>query len=168
MGYINFNYLDQLKETTIDLTDYLTRLSTNNDTSIKFSNLQPVKVTVKNIFQQSSLVSDFKEQGAAFTTHALQDGELPEDVSMNYYETEDYWWIVCLFNGINDPLRDWLLTEEQLQYICNIYTSIEDKYSYKGYYKLLFDWNESRRKIEVMANYQLPDLIFLLRNAMKT
>lgn len=163
MAFKNYSFLDQIKDVEIDLTDYLTRFSDSIHT-LKFSNLQPVVATIKNIFEKQQLVKDYKEKGASFILHQIIDGELPEDVAIQYYDSEDFWWVVLLFNDIQSPLTEWPLTEDQMEYIANIKVEKENKYTKDAYKQLLFENNESKRSIEILKPAQLMDLISQFRN----
>lgn len=159
----NFSFLDQLLDTTIDLTQYITDFSTDVQ-NLEFRNIQPVVATIKNLFEFQTLIDDFKNRGTAFRFYRVKDGELPEDVAIRFYGSEDFWWVICLFNDIKNPLTDWPLIDEQLNYLADTLSTIEDKYSRNAYYDLLFDKNEINREINILKNEQLPDLIFQFRN----
>lgn len=156
--YENFCYLDQLNDTVIDLTEYIDNFS-SDDYTIEFDNRQPAITTVANLFEKYTVVENFKEKNASFTIHYVKEGELPEDLAIQYFGSEDYWWVVTLFNNIKNPLTEWPLTEEQIQYLLDIYTSIENRFTRDAYYNILFDWNETKRRMEVLKADQLNDFI---------
>lgn len=162
--YKNFNFTDQLQNTTIDLTDYLTKFSDSNYT-LELRNAQPVIATVANLFEKLTLVENFKEKGAQFRLYRVRDRELPEDVAIKFYGSEDFWWAVCLWNDIQSPMTQWPLTEEQLNFLADTYSTIEDKYPRDTYFNLLVDRNEDIREIEILAPAQLQELVFQLRNS---
>lgn len=158
MAKSNFNFLDQLSDTKINLNVYLTKHSTD-DYEFKFNNDQPIEASLKNIFSYYYLVSDFKEQGAAYITHKIKEGELPEDISIKYYDTEDFWWLIVAFNNIKNPLTEWPLTGDQINYMVDLYLEKENKYSKEGYFELIFDANENSRDIEILKKEQAYQLI---------
>lgn len=160
----NFNYIDQLQDTVINLDKYLETFSDDNYT-LEFRNIQPVQATLKNIFEKLSLVQDFKEKGAKFRLYQIADGELPEDVAITFYGSEDYWWIITLWNELTNPLTDWPLTEEQLGFLADTLSTVEDIYPRDVYYNLLFEQNEDLREIEILDSTQLQTLIYQIRNA---
>ena len=162
--YKNFNYIDQLSNTVVDLTEYLESFSDDNY-SLKLSNRQPVKATVRNIFERLTLVQQFKEKGGSFRTYQILENELPEDVAIKFYGSEDFWWIVTLWNEIENPLTQWPMTEEQLNYLADVFYAKENKYTRKTYYDLFFDKNESLREIEVLNSTQVQKLISIIRNS---
>jgi len=156
--YPNYSFTDQLIDTTINLNAYITKYSDDRFT-LNLNNKQPVIATVKNIFEHADLIDQFKEKGGTFLVHYVQEGELPEDLAIKYYGSEDFWWAIVLFNDMHNGFTDWPLTNDQLITLRDLYSSIEDKYSSDGYYTLLFDWNENRRKVEVLKIEHLYELI---------
>lgn len=158
MTEINYSWLDQLQDTTMDFTDYINTFSTATYT-IKFSNRQPIIATVKNIFNKIVLTTDIKDKNTAFFQHNIREGELPEDIARRYYGTEDYWWVALIFNNITKPLTQWPVKDEALHYLADEFLRIEDKYSRSTYYDLLFENNEKSRKIDILAPEQLQELI---------
>lgn len=163
----NFSWLDQLQDTTINFEKYIETFSTD-DYTIKFRNEQPVIATVANLFEKLDLVADFKERGTAFFRYNIQEGELPEDVALNVYDSEDFWWVALIFNGITDPLTQWPMRDEALHYLADELITIENKYNRDTYYDLLFEQNEKLRSIEVLKPEQLPDLIFQYQDNIAT
>ncbi len=160
--YENYSYLDQLQDTTLDFEDYLVEFSSASY-DIEFNNDQPVVVTIKNLFQRYKLVEDYLEtMGGKFTIYNIKEGELPDDVARTFYDSEDFWWAILLFNDIKNPLTDWPMTEEQINYLVRIYTSIENKYSEDGYYQLIFNKNEDMRKIKILSKANLDKFIGVL------
>ena len=160
----NFNYIDQLQDTVINLDKYLTTFSDANY-SLEFQNIQPVKATLRNLFEKLTLVDQFKAKGAKFRTYQIKDGELPEDVALRFYNTKDFWWIITLWNELKNPLTDWPLTEEQLIFLADTLSSVEDKYPRDSYYNFLFAQNEDLRLIEILDSGQLYAFISQLKSA---
>lgn len=161
--YENFNYMDQLLDTEVDLTEYLKNFSDDNYT-LEFRNDQPVIATIKNLFEQSTFTKDFKEaDGFSFSNYLVEEEELIEDVSLNFYGSIDYWWIIAIFNDITNPMNQWPISERELQYISAELQSKENKYSAETYYNLLFDMNERKRNIRILRPDHLLDVIKDLR-----
>ncbi len=165
--YENFCYLDTLKDTTIDFTAYLEYFSDDTYT-LEFSNSQPAIATLVNLFEKYTVIEDFKDKNASFTIHNIQEGELPEDVAIDYYGSEDFWWVILLFNDIQNPLTEWPLTVEQIQYLVDVYVEKENRYTYDAYYNLIFDWNENKRRVEVLTNDQLAAFILQFQQELVT
>ena len=40
-------------------------------------------------------------------TYDVQDGQRPEHISYDVYDTVDYYWVILLCNQIIDPYHDW-------------------------------------------------------------
>lgn len=156
--YTNYAFTDQLIDTTINLNAYIERYS-DDRFELVLNNRQPVEATVKNIFEHSDLINQFKEKGSTFFIYYVEDGELPEDIAIKFYGSEDFWWAVILFNEIQNVMTDWPLTNTQLITLKDLYSTAEDAYSAEGYFELLSDWNEGRRKIEVLKTQHLYELI---------
>jgi len=162
MKYKHFSFVDQLKDTTISLLPYIEANKSDN-ISLDFSHYQPINIKLKNLFSQKKLVEDFKSRGTSFSRYYVKSNEMPEDVSNRFYGTIDYWWIVCLFNNIKDPLKQWPKTEEQIIYLVNEYYQKENKYSKDFYHRLLSEDNDKKREIDVLDASQLNDIIFQFR-----
>lgn len=156
--------MDQLKDTEIDLTKYLKNFSDSNYT-LELMNDQPILSVIKNIFSQSTFIKNFKtDAGFNFSDYLIEEGELPEDVSLQFYNSVDYWWIICLFNDITNPLTQWPLNENQIFTIMGDLILKENKYSPITYYNLLFEMNEKRRNIRILESSDLLDVIKSLRD----
>ena len=164
MAKTNFSFLDQLNDVKINLNVYLEKYSTDNY-EFKFRNNQPIEASLKNIFSYFYLVKDFKEQGASYIIHQIKEGELPEDIAKKYYDTEDFWWLVLAFNDIKNPMTDWPITTDQINYMVDLFIEKEDKYSKDGYFELIFDANEDKRKIEILKKEQAYQLIAKFKSA---
>jgi hypothetical protein len=156
--------MDQLQDTTIDLTAYLNKFKDSNYT-LELRNAQPVVSTIKNLFEKLTLIENFKQRNAKFRLYRVQDREMPEDVAIKWYGSEDFWWAIMLWNEIQSPLTEWPLTEEQLNFLADTYVTIEDKYPRQTYYNLLASRNEDIRQIELLDSNQLQELIFQFRNS---
>lgn len=161
-GYSNLDYFDNFFEQEINLSKYLTRFS-NEEYELKFSNLQPVKVTIKNLFEQSKIVQDYKTQVTTFTKYRIQDKEKLEDISYNLYETVDFWWIIAIFNGIKNPFYDLPLSEEQIVVLASTLAEREGKYPEAVYYKLIAADNEERREILAPKKEHIPNIVWSFR-----
>jgi len=158
MAINNYSFTDQLFDTKINLSVYLEKLSTTNYT-LKFNNNQPVIATVKNLFAYSTLINNYKTNSSAFVKYELKEGELPEDISLKYYNTEDFYWAILLFNNISNMFTQWPYTEEQILELTDLFVQKEDKYSKEGYYNLIFETNESKRNLDVLKIEHLYSLI---------
>ena len=163
--YTNFNYFDQFKDMEIDLTEYLIKAS-EPEYQLKFSNLQPVVVSVKNLFEQFQVIDTYKRDAATFTKYGVQDNERIENVSEKFYATPDFWWILCIFNDIRNPFYDLPLSENQIIQLAKRLGDEERKYPEKVYYKLIFNKNEDRREINIPKAALMGSVIWDFRKAM--
>lgn len=161
-GKNNFDFFDQFKDMEIDLTKFLKEMSAE-DYELKFSNIQPVKIKIKNLFEQYRIVDKIKSQGAAFETYSILEGEKPEDISQKFYDTIDFWWLILMFNNIKNPFFDMPLSEEQvIQLAATLYTE-EGKYPKQVYYRLIFHENEKKRNIIIPRKPYVANIVFEFR-----
>jgi hypothetical protein len=158
-----FSYFDQFPDVTIYLTPYFSAINTDQPYTYSFTNVQPVQTTLKNLFDQVDLVNNFTDI-SFFTSYSIADGERPENVSNNFYNTQNNWWILAIFNNMKNIINDWIMSEPQLQTLSDIYYSKEGKYSRATYYNLLFERNEIHRNILVLKPIYVNDVISAFRN----
>lgn len=159
-----FSYFDQFKEMEIDLSKFLQNFS-DDKYELKFSNLQPVKVKVKNLFEQHRILDRYKRDGASFFNYNIENNELIENISNKFYGTIDYWWIIVLFNDIKNPFYELPLSEDQVISFSEILQDREGKYPKDVYYKLISETNELRRKINIPKETVIADIIWRFREA---
>lgn len=165
--YQNFNYLDHLEEIEIDVTSYLSLFSDSNYT-LKFSNFQSVKTNVKNIFSRLDLLEGYKDKSGAFFKYYIQETELPEDLALKFYGSEDFWWVVTIYNSIKNPFIQWPMTNDQMDYVAELYSLKQDKYSKEGYKALLAEKSLERQYIDVLNPALLREIIFAFQQAIFT
>ena len=48
-----------------------------------------------------------------FFLYNLSHGDTPEDLSMEFYGTDEYWYMILLVNDIEDPFYEWALSDEE-------------------------------------------------------
>ena len=164
VNYQNFSYFDQFKDMELDLSKFLANFS-KDDYELKFSNLQPVKTTVKNIFEQYRILDRYKIDASSFLQYDIQDNEHIEMISYKFYDTIDFWWIIVAFNDIKNPFFDMPLSDEQLVEYAKILAEREGKYPYPIYYKLLAETNENKRKILIPRKQFIADIVWNYREA---
>lgn len=82
-----------------------------------FSNLDNLEytignktVTVADIFRNISIIDT---TGNAFVDYYIQEGEKPETVSLRFYGSANYSWLIMLCNRLSLRDRDWYLPEDQ-------------------------------------------------------
>jgi len=165
INYQNFSYFDQFKEMELDLSRFLETFS-KEEYELKFSNLQPVKVNIKNIFEQYRILDRYKIDGSSFTRYSIQNNEFLEYISYKFYDTVDFWWIIAAFNDIRNPFFDMPLSEDQIIQYAETLEDREGKYPKDIYYKLLSEDNETKRQILVPRKRFIADIIWNYREAM--
>lgn len=161
-GYNYFDFFDQFQEIQVDLTPYLDEFSTEED-KLVFSNLQPVKTNLKNLFEHINVVTSYKENILLFEQYEVQDGDRIENVAYKLYKNVNYWWVIALFNNIRNPWTDWVKTDDQLHELAEKLAYTHQVYPKKTYYKLLFDKNEALRNITVLKRGHINDLVWQMR-----
>lgn len=158
----NFNFFDQFGSTEVDLTNYLANFSTDQY-NISLSSLQPVKVSLTNLFDQYRFFLDFKNSITSIQEYLVRDGDGPERVSYRLYGTTDFWWVILIFNNIVNPFGEWPISQTQLHDLVNYLVETERLYSPQKYFELLFEQNEKRRQIVVPTSSALYEIIWQYR-----
>lgn len=162
-----FTYFDQFLDMEIDLTDYLKKMSTATSATYQynFSNMQPVKTTVKNLFTKYEIVADFKKNIDLIVYHDVKEGETIEQVSFVNYETTEYWWLVAIFNEITNPFLQWPLNQQQLNSAVDLLYNEEGIYNRMTYFNMLFEKNELRRQLIIPRPFVVNEIIWKYREA---
>ncbi len=160
----DFTYFDQFQDTTVDLSSYLTNLSVTGY-NYRFTDMQPVVTTLKNLFTHYEIVVEFKKNVDSFIHYLIPEGFTVDKVSYDNYETVDYWWIIYIFNNIKNPWEEWPCTQSQLTAFTDLLYTQEGKYSYQTYYNFLHEQNENRRNIIIPKSYTIRDFIWAYRSA---
>lgn len=76
--------------------------------------------------------TDISNNGA-FQIYSIKDGETPEIISMKYYGTQEYFWIILMINDLFYGLESFPKSYEDLDtYISNVYGA-EGKYATHHY-----------------------------------
>lgn len=164
-----FNYYDQYSDVDIDLTDYLNKLVEDNDLTTEqytFNNNQPIKTTIKNLFEHINIIYDYRDDAEVINTYEVQDGEFPEVVSYKLYEDASFWWIILLFNEIYDPYNDWVLSQSHVIDLATRLFNAERKFSYQTYIDFIHTANEERRNIIYPKKYVLKDIVWKYREVL--
>jgi hypothetical protein len=161
----DFSYFDQFSDMEVNLNPYLNDIKSSG-IDYAFTNLQPVKVKLKNLFERVEVASDFKKNILNFTSYQIIENERPEDVAYKIYGSVDDWWVICIFNDIKNIYLDWPMSEEQLQDMADVFYSQEGIYKRDVYYDLLSERNEGLRNILILNPFYLNDLISAFRTAM--
>lgn len=153
---MNFSYFDQFKDMEVDLTPYLSGVTPD----YKFSNRQPVKTTVKNLFEKYSLNFDYTKNVDFIYKYTIEEGDAPDVVSFKNYETVDFWWLIFVFNNIQNPFLEWPLSHEQINQLSDTLFEKENKFTRNTYYELLFEKNESLREIILPSPSIITEIVW--------
>lgn len=167
MALTEYTYFDQFSDADIDMTPYFDHINDDSEFQYSFTNIQPIKTTLKNIFEHIKLVDDFKKSVSFFESYEIQEKESPESVSDKFYGTQHNWWILALFNNMRNMINDWPMSESQMQSLSERMFRKYGKYSKDTYYELLADRNEQRRKIMVLKPIYINDVIGRFRNSIE-
>lgn len=68
-------------------------------------------ITLVDIFKNISFTN--VDNNKAFDDYYIQDGETPEIVSLKFYGTTSYSWLVLLVNNILDIKKDWFVSARE-------------------------------------------------------
>lgn len=161
---MEFSYFDQFGNIEIDLTSYLTNLSTTA-LNYTFNNTQPVKTTVSNLFTLYEIIFDYKKNIELILRYEVGDNELPEMVSYEVYGTIDFWWLVFLFNDIKKPFKEWPLSQNELIMKAQFLFDNEAKYTYQTYYDYLTTINDERKQLILPKPDTVKEIIWKYRQA---
>lgn len=156
---MNFSYFDQFSDIEIDMTNYITNMSTSAF-NYEFNNIQPVKTKLKNLFTEFKLDISYKKNINALIQYTIPEGEMPEVTSFANYNTTDFWWLVLVFNNIKNPLKEWPLSHEQVNILVDTVYNDKGMYTKSVYYDMLFEMNEAKRKILLPTPIALNEIVW--------
>lgn len=71
-------------------------------------------VALTNILTRSAFLQEILENTALFYEYDIRDGETPEMIADKLYGDTRRFWIVLLFNKLNNPYYEFPLVQEQL------------------------------------------------------
>lgn len=71
-------------------------------------------VALTNIMTRSAFLREITENVSLFYDYQVKDGETPEIIADKLYGDPSRFWIVLMFNGLNNPYYDFPLISEQL------------------------------------------------------
>ena len=83
-------------------------------------------VLVTSILRRVKVKDSIKNDVALFDKYRVKAGESPEMVSMRFYGTVDYYWVVLLMNDIKDRFYEWPLSEQDFE------SFVKEKYAVPG------------------------------------
>jgi hypothetical protein len=159
----DFTYFDQYQDVTVDLSPYISIVN-SNDFNYSFTNLQPIKVNLKNMFDKITFINDFNKDILNFKFWIIEEDERPENTAYQYYANKELWWAVLLFNNIRNTFEDWPLNEKILSAQADKLFVTEGRYSRNTYYELLHEQNEKKRLIKLIKPQFINEVISKFRS----
>jgi hypothetical protein len=72
-------------------------------------------IEITDIFRKFQFIEKYKIDSNYYIEYAVKNGDTPETVSNDFYNTTDFWWIICLYNEIYDPFYDWPMSQLDLE-----------------------------------------------------
>ena len=95
--------------------------------------------SVTNIMKRVKFKPEVLEDISDYYPYFVRDGERPDIISYNHYETVAFAYLIILINDIQDPIFDWPLSTQQFeQFIMNKYGSLDSAMvTIKNYYQIV-------------------------------
>lgn len=124
-------------------------------------------VALTNIMTRSAFLQEVLDNTSVFYEYQVKDGETAEIIADKLYGDPKRFWIVLLFNKLNNPYYDFPLTTDQLndmienkygQTIEDSQTTLhhyEDRVTTTVYYNGVVD-SETEERFTISAQYQDP------------
>ena len=88
-------------------------------------------VSLADIFRRIKFTNKTLSNTRSFIDYNIKDGETPENISLEFYGSEEWSWLVLFSNNIIDPLAEWpknsLETQRQLKDSGKSYFVHDDK-----------------------------------------
>jgi len=125
-------------------------------------------VTLTNILTRSAFLQEVLDNTSVFYEYQVKDGETAEIIADKLYGDPKRFWIVLLFNKLNNPYYDFPLTTDQLhsmienkydQTVEESQTTLhhyEDRVTTTVYYNGIVD-SETEERFTISAQYQNPN-----------
>jgi len=119
-----------IEKSTLDFYQ-LTNHYLSNTSELNLFNLlhdTETKEYFLNIFRNYIINDDAQKSILYYLNHDVDDSDFPDTISNKYYGTPFLWWVICLFNDIQNPFED-LLPGKSLkilkpQYLYQLLTEI--------------------------------------------
>ena len=95
--------------------------------------------SVTNIMKRVKFKPEVLEDISEYYPYFVRDGERPDIISYNQYETVAFAYLIILINDVQDPIFDWPLSTQQFeQFITNKYGSLDSAMTTtKNYYQIV-------------------------------
>jgi hypothetical protein len=110
-----------------------------------FINTEEIKL-VTDIFKRSKATTESIADRVVWYDYVVLDGETPESIAYNYYDSVNYHWVILLTNQIQDPQWDWPMSGK-----------VFDKYISKKYGSIVYakDTTSHYETIEIIAEQNI-------------
>lgn len=67
---------------------------------------------IRNYYFRITFINDVvKTKQTSFFKYILQHGDTPENLSMRFYGSDKYWYLILTINNIEDPFYEWILSD---------------------------------------------------------
>ncbi len=95
--------------------------------------------SVTNIMKRVKFKPEVLEDISEYYPYFVRDGERPDIISYNQYDTVAFAYLIILINDVQDPIFDWPLSTQQFeQFIANKYGSLDSAMTTtKNYYQIV-------------------------------
>lgn len=67
---------------------------------------------ITDISVSVSFLNELKNSSSCIS-YRIQEGDTPESISNDFYDTQDYSWVILLINGMRNVTKDWPLSSTQ-------------------------------------------------------
>lgn len=150
---------EYFKDTEIDLSEYL---KSNN---IKLRGIQPTKTTMKELLSFSNIIDNINPEW--LYEYVIKDEYRVDLLSNKIYNDEQYWWIILLINGIENPFK-WVLNPSMLDLLCEeLYNTNAQNFSSKEVvFQLVNEWNDKQRNIFLLKSSALIEFKKLIKDSL--
>lgn len=73
---------------------------------------------IKDIFRQATFISEYKPVSDLYENYTILDGETPHMLAERFYGSGDYFWVILIFNNIQNLYIEWPLGTYELEQYC--------------------------------------------------
>ena len=86
-----------------------------------FYNIDNTLINIPDIFRRV-VPTDLFDNMSYMLEYDIQDGQKPEHISYDMYDTVDYYWLILVCNNIIDPYYEWPMDGQTFNaYLVNKY-----------------------------------------------
>lgn len=71
-------------------------------------------INIHDYYYRIDIIQNYvKNNITNFFVYNLEYGDTPESVSMKFYGTPEYWYLILMANNIQEPFYEWILTDDE-------------------------------------------------------